>query len=328
MDRRAFLHSFALGLLAATVSGEGQQPAGKIYRVGLLAGLDPAGATRFLGRFFERLRQLGYIEGKNLMIESRYAHGKFERFPGFAAELVRLNVDVIVASVDAAAVAAREATRTIPVVTVAVGDPVALGLIASLARPGGNITGLTTLSVDLSAKQLELLKEAIPGVTRVAVLWDPGNPGMALQMRETQAAAKSLGLELQTLGARTPDEFDRAFVAIAKERPGALLVLADPLFFTVRTKILDLAAKNRLPAVHGFREFTEAGGLMSYGVDLPDNYRRAATYVDRILKGTKPADLPVEQPTKFELVINMRTARALGLSIPPSVLVRADALIQ
>ena len=270
---------------------------------------------------------MGYAEGLNLAIEWRDAEGKAERFGDLAAELVRLKVDLIVAANPAATFAAKNATASIPIVMVNTPDPVQLGLVGSLGRPGGNVTGTTTLSADLSTKQLELLKEAVPRAVRIAVLWVPGNPWHLLALKGAEAAARSLTVQLQTVGVRTPEELDNAFAAMTKERAEAVLVLADPMTFFHRTRLADLAAKRRLPAMYGVKGYTEAGGLMSYWAHQADLYRRVGSYVDRILKGAKPAELPIEQPTKFELVVNLKTAKALGLTIPQSVLLRADEVI-
>ncbi len=268
------------------------------------------------------------MEGQNIAIESRWAEGKYERLPGLAAEPVRLRVDVIVTAAVPAIRAAKEATRTIPVVMAAVVDPVATGLVASLARPGGNITGLSVMSPELVGKQLEMLRELAPKVSRVAVLWDPANPGNPPQLRAAELAARGLGMRLQLLEARSPREIDEAFAAMTRERAGALVVLVDILFGDQRARIANLAASRRLPAVYGLTEHVEAGGLMAYAPSFVDAYRRAASYVDKILRGANPGDLPVEQPTKFELVINLKTAKALGLTIPPSLLGRADEVIE
>jgi putative ABC transport system substrate-binding protein len=268
------------------------------------------------------------VEGRNIAIEYRWAEGKVERLPAFAVELLGLKVDVIVAVSTPDALAARKATRTIPIVFVTAGDPVDSGLVAGIARPGGNVTGLSLLAPEIVARQLQTLKEAVPKASRVAVLSNSANPNTPLLVKETEAAARSLGVRLQLLGVRGDDAFDSAFSAVTKERPDALFVLFDPLLFLHRTRIVEFANKNRLPAMYAHREFAEVGGLMAYGADLRDNYRRAAIYVDKILKGAKPADLPVEQPTKFELVINLKTAKALGLTIPQSLLQRADEVIQ
>ena len=327
MDRRAFISGITGGLLAAPPA-VGAQQASKIARIGYLA---TALATypHLPEAFRQGLRDLGYVEGRNVEIEYRDAEGKYERLPALAAELVRLKVDVIVAGPAPPAVAAKNATGKIPIVMIGVGDPVGLRLIASLARPGGNVTGSSfAVGLETIGKGLELLKETVPKVRRLAVLSNPANPAQALAIRDVKVAAQSLGVQLQLLEARGPNEFDGAFTAMAKGRVEALLVLTDPMFALHRARLADLAAKNRLPSMHGFREYVEAGGLMSYGPSVSDIWRRAATYVDKILKGAKPADLPVEQPTKFELVINLKTAKALGLTIPPSLLQRADLVIE
>jgi putative ABC transport system substrate-binding protein len=329
MERRAFLAG-AAALLAAPLAAEAQQ-AGKVPRLGYLSALsgsDPQ-LQRSLDEFRQRLRELGYVEGQSLAIEYRWAEGKIERLPDLAAELVRLKVDVIVASGGLpVAQAAQGATKTIPIIMTGPADPVATGLVASLARPGGNITGLAIISHELVGKELELLREVVPKVSRVAVLWNPTNPGNTLQLRGAEAAAQVLGVRLQPLEARDPGEIDRAFAAMTKERAGALLVLLDSMLLAQRGRIADLAAKSRLPAVYGLRLHVEAGGLMSYAANQLAVAQRIVGYVDRILKGTKPADLPVEQPTKFDLVINLKTAKALGLTIPPALLQRADEVIQ
>ena len=318
----------ALGILLGPLAADAQQT-GKVYRIGLLGASPPTNpGWRLWEGLVQRLRELGYVEGQNIVIEGRYSEGRDERFPDLAADLVRLKVDVIVAGATQPVHAAQRATTTIPIVMTNHSDPVGSGLVASLARPGGNITGLTSITQELTAKRLELLKEAVPGVVRVAVLWNPTNqthPGM---LSDTEAAARALGVKLEIVEARNPDQFDSVFSAMSKARAEALLVLSDVTFWFHRTRIAELAAKSRLPATFGQREHVEAGGLMSYGPDLRDNYRRAATYVDKILKGAKPADLPVEQPTRFELLINLKTARALGLTIPQSILIRADQVIQ
>jgi putative ABC transport system substrate-binding protein len=325
MDRRAFLGTMAGVFVAAPLAAEAQEP-GKVPRVGFLGPRNRADAAPYLDAFLIGLREIGWVEGKNIFIEYRWAEGRSERLPDLAAELVRLKVDVILAGPTSAAVAAKNATSTIPIVTTAAGDP-AVGLVASLARPGGNVTGLS-FSVEMATfgKGLELLKETVPKVRRVAVLSNPANPAHALAIKEV--AARSVGVQLQLLVARGPSEIDSAFAAMARERAGALLVMADSTFGFHRTRLRDLAAKGRLPAMYGLREHPEVGGLMSYGADNRDNFRRAATYVDKILKGAKPADLPIEQPTKFELVINLKTAKALGLTIPQSLLGRADEVIR
>jgi putative ABC transport system substrate-binding protein len=320
--------TLALGLLAAPLAAEAQQ-AGKVPRIGYLSAGSPSGVPHLLEAFRQGLRELGWVEGQNIVIDYRYAEGRFDRLPDLAAELVRLKVDVIVAAATATSVAAKNATSTIPIVMIGVYDPVERGLVASLARPGGKITGLTFYTgPELVGKYLELLKEVVPKVSRVAVLWNPANPGHAAVLKEAEGAARALGVRLQTLEARVPQEIDSAFEAMIRERADALLVLPDPMPVTHRARIADLAAKTRLPTMFGYREHVDASGLMSYGVSLPDLWRRSATYVDKILKGAKPADLPVEQPTKFELVINLKTAKALGLTIPPSIRIRADQVIE
>jgi ABC-type uncharacterized transport system substrate-binding protein len=317
----------AVFLLAAPLASQAQAPA-KVPRIGFLGTGAPAETAPRVEAFRQGLRDLGYVEGRNIAIEYRWADGKVERLPAFAVEFVGLKVDVIVATSTPAAVAAKNAIRTIPIVFVTAADPVGSKLVASIAHPDGNVTGLSLLAPEIVAKQLELLKEAVPKASRVAVLSNPANPHTALLVKETEAAARSLRVRVQLLGVRGADAFDTAFSAITKERPGALFVLFDPLFVGHRTRIVEFANKNRLPAMYPHREYAETGGLMAYGSDLRDNFRRAAIYVDKILKGAKPGDLPIEQPTKFELVINLKTAKALGLTLPPSLLQRADEVIQ
>jgi putative ABC transport system substrate-binding protein len=268
------------------------------------------------------------VEGQNIAIESRWAEGEYERYPALAADLVRSKVDVIVAVSGAATQAAQQATRTIPIVMSLVNDPVGTGLVASLARPGGNVTGISIMGPDLVGKQLELLKEAVPKISRVALLWNPANPGSAPNLRQAEAAARALGVRLQALEARVPQEIDSAFAAMTRELADAVLIFTDGLFTNQRGRIAELAAKGRLPSVYGVGEYAEAGGLMTYSSNFLDLERRAATFVGRILKGAKPGDLPVEQPRKLELVINLRTAKAIGLTIPPSLLQRADQVIE
>ena len=319
--------ALALVVLAAPLAAEAQAPA-KFPRIGYLNVLSPTDNAHTLEAFRQGLRELGYVEGQNIAIEYRFAEGRPERLPALAAELVRLKVDVIVTGPPPAPEAAKQATSTIPIVFAVTGDPVAEGLVASVARPGGNITGLASISGELVGKQLELLKEVAPKISRVAVLQNPSNNAHPAVLRQADGAARTLGLQLHILQARTPAEVEAAFAAMRRQRAGGVLVLRDPLFFAQRTQIVALAAKSRLPAVYGNREHAEAGGLMAYGANAPLMFRRAATYVDKILKGAKPADLPVEQPTRFELVINLKTAKALGLTIPQAVLVRADQVIQ
>ena len=296
----------------------------RIYRIGMLvpANLAPMEA------FTQGLRELGYVDGRNIAIENPWVEGTREGFDDLAVDLVRSKVDLIVTWGTPATKAAKQATSTIPVIMVGVGDPVGAGLVASLARPGGNITGVTNLDVGLAAKRLELLKEVLPKLTRVVVLRNPTNPSGVLQFAETQAAARSLGMAPQLVDARSPKEIEGAFAAMAKTRAGALTVLADPLFISWQKQIANLAMTGRLPSVFARRENAEAGGLMSYGPNLTDLFRQAATYVDKILKGAKPGDLPIEQPTRFYLVINSKTAKALGIKIPQSVLLRADKVIE
>ncbi len=319
-----------LSMLAAPLSVDAQ-PAGKVYRIGYLStGSATSTYLRPLEAFRQGLRELGWVEGQNIVIEYRYAEGRPDRLPGLADELVRLKADVIAASPTPAVLAARNATRTIPIVGMGLTEPVALGLVASLARPGGNVTGVTySVDTDIFGKQLELLKEAVPKARRVVALTNPtGTPAYPLVLSSVKAAAQSLGLQLRLYEAREPSEFVAAFAAMAKERAVALLVFGDPMFFLHRARLAELALKNRLPSMSTQWQWVEAGGLIAYGPSLPDLWRRAATYVDKILKGARPADLPIEQPTKFELVINRRTAKALGLTIPPSVLGRADQVIE
>ncbi len=326
MLRRAKLVGIAiLGILLAESTADAQQP--RVPRIGFLSSSSAASPT--LEAFRQGLRDLGYLEGQSIAIESRWADGRYERLPDLATELVRLNVDVILAANTAAALAAKRATTTIPIVVGAAGaDPVKDGLVASLARPGGNVTGLSLLARELNGKRLQLLKEAIPGLSRVAVLWNPNNVTSAPSLKDTEAAARSLALRLQPLEVRGPNELDGAFQAATMGRARALLAVPDPMFLVHRTRIADLALKTRLPMMAAETGFAHAGGLMVYGPNIPDNFRRAATFVDKILKGAKPADLPVEQPMRFELVINMKTAKALGLTFPQSILIRADQVIQ
>jgi len=314
--------------LAAARIVEAQQTE-KVYRIGYLGPSSATAVSRFTEAFRQGLRERGWVEGQNIVIEYRFAEGQYDRLPGLAAELARLKVDVIVAIPTPAAVAAKNATATIPIVMTNVGDPVGLGLIASLARPGWNVTGLSySIGMETFGKSLELLKTAVPKVRRVAVLSNPANSAHALAISSLKVMAQSLALDLQFLAARGPNEFDGAFAAMAKERAGAVLVTADSLFNLHRARLADLTAKHRLPSMHGIREMVEAGGLMSYGPDTTYQSRHAATYVDKILKGAKPADLPVEQPTTFEVVINLKTAKTLGLTMPQSLLTRANHVIE
>ena len=314
----------------AVPCAEAQQPK-KVPRIGYLSTIDPATESARAEAIRLALRERGYIEGQNIAIEYRYAEGKRDRLPELAAELVRLKVDIIVAAGgDPVIRAAKNATKTIPIVMAGAGfDPVEAGLVESLARPGGNVTGLTNLSRELGGKRLELLKEAVPKLARVAVLYDPANPTNVLEVKEVlPVAARALRLTIQPWEVRDADDFERVFAALNKQRPDGLYVTGGPLMNANQKRIADFALKSRLPSMYGSREAVDAGGLMSYGADLADSYRRVAYYVDRILKGAKPADLPVEQPTKFELVINLKTAKQIGLTIPPDVLARADKVIK
>ena len=274
------------------------------------------------------MAELGWVEGKNVAVEYRYAYNRSERLPGLAAELVHLNIDIIVAVGTLGPLAAKRATSTIPIVMTASGDPLGSGLVASLARPGGNVTGMSLMVPDIGGKRLELLKELLPRLSRVAVLWDAANPYPAIVFKETQAAGQSLGIEIQSLEVRGPDDFDGAFDAMRKRRPDALMTVEDPLTFDYRRRIADFALVEQLPSIFGISEDVAAGGLMSYGANVPGLFRRAAGYVDKILRGAEPADLPVQQPTKFELIINLKTAKALGLQVPATLLARADEVLE
>jgi putative tryptophan/tyrosine transport system substrate-binding protein len=327
--RREFIGTLMAGLLAAPLAA-GAQQAAKVYRVGLLGGSppnSPGGRIAWEG-FFQGMRELGYVEGQNILVEGRFYGDHTERLPALAAELVQLNVDVIVAGTAPAPEAAQRATSTIPIVMATHVNPIGSGLVASLAKPGKNVTGVSTLGPELAGKRLQLLKEVIPGVSRVAVLSNPTDTSQANLLRDAQVAARSLKVHLQVLEARAPSDFTGAFSAMTKERAGGVIILTSSMFYDQRTRIAELAARSRLPAIYSVKDFAEAGGLMAYGVNLGESFRRAATYVDKILKGTKPADLPVEQPTKFDLVVNLKAAKGLGLTIPPSLLARADEVIQ
>ena len=334
ISRRRFTTGVVIALtpLGATASAQEYkaQPAAKVYRIGLLGGSSPTSpeASHVWAGFFQGLRQLGYVEGQNIVIEGRYYGDSIERLPALAAELVRLPVDVIVAGAAPAPEEAKRATSTIPIVMANHFDPVGSGLVTSLARPGANVTGLSMVTPELRVKQLQLLKEAVPRLMNVAVLSNPTIPSHARDVRELEVAAPSLKVRLEVAEARAPNEFPEAFARMTRKRAGALLILTGSMFFAHRARLAELSAKNHLPSVYLLREYAEAGGLMAYGPSVPDMFGRAATYVDRILKGAKPADLPVEQPTKFELVINLKTAKALGLTIPQTLLLRADQVIQ
>jgi putative ABC transport system substrate-binding protein len=328
MNRRAFLWGLAVGTLSAPLAVLAQ-PVGKVGRIGYLTAGSVSANPHNLEAFRQGLHELGWIEGRNIIIEYRSAEGRFERLPELVAELVQLKVDVIVATPTPGALAARNATRTIPIVGMSLTDPVGLGIIASLARPGGNLTGVSySVGADIFGKDLDLLRQAVPKIRRVAVLSNPMGPSQPLTIANIKAAAQSLGLQLLLVEARGPEEFDGAFAAMARERVGALFVVTDPAYIPHRERLVELTAKNRLPSMFTQRADVEAGALISYGPNFPDMYRRGATYVDKILRGAKPADLPVEQPTKFELVINLKTAKTLGLTIPQTLLQRADQVLQ
>ena len=326
LTRAALTVGLVLSILAAPFAAEAQQTR-KVARIGVLGGQSPDISPPILA-LSQGLRELGWVEGQNIAIEWRWAQGKNERYPDLAAELVKLKVDIIVAATTGGVQAAQKATRTIPIVMGFVSDPVALGLIANLARPGGNITGLGVPTPEMAGKRLQFLREVVPTVARIAVLSDPSQPGISVDLRGTEAAARALGVQLQVWEARSGSELDRAFTAIARERAAGIIILPSTTLFAYRAHIAQLAAKHRLPTSGWARELTEAGCLMSYGASLSDVARRAAYFVDKILKGAKPGDLPVEQPTKFDFIINLKTAKALGLTIPPSLLARADQVIE
>ena len=325
--RRELLIALGAGALAWAGAARAQAPA-KVRRMGLLSPFSPSDTALGHQAFRQGLRDLGWVEGKNIKIEYRYAEGRSDRLPDLAGDLVRLKVDVIVASVNTDALVAQKATRAIPIVMVSAGDPVATGLVESLARPGGNVTGLSQMTVEIVGKRLELLKEMVPRLSRVAVLWNPQGAFSPVAWKEIQLPARQLGIHLHSLEVRSPSEFDKALEDATQARAGALFIIADPVIVTNLKRIADLAAKSRLPSIFQLSEFADSGGLVAYGPDLADMYRRAATYVDKILKGAKPGDLPIEQPTKFELVINLKTAKAIGLTIPQNLLFRADRVIE
>ncbi len=330
MDRRAFSRGVAAGFVAVPLCTAAQQ-ATRVYRIGLLGGSPPTAhvaSARLWEAFFQGMRELGYVEGQNIVVEGRWYGEQTEQIPSLAAELVRAKVDVIVAGAAPAPEGAARATSTIPIVMANHPDPVGSGLVASLANPGRNVTGLTGLAPELVGKQLQLLKETVPGLSRVAVLRNPSVPSLTPLLRDAEVAARSLKLQLQILEARAPSDFANGFSAMTRDRASGVMVFGSSMFFAERSRIAELAAQSRLPAIYGPREYVVAGGLMAYGAEFRDNWRRAAGYVDKILKGAKPAGLPVEQPTKFELVINAKTARALGITIPQTVLLRADEVIE
>jgi len=327
MDRRAFIGTLAGGLLAAPLAALAQQT-GKVYRIGFLGNSTAALEANLVGPFREGLRDLGYVEGRNVLIEYRWAEGKYDRFPALIGELLALKVAVIVTAGTPATLAVKKATTSVPLVMLAVGDPVGTGIVPSLSHPGGNITGLTAISTEMDAKRLELLREVVPSVSYIALLWNAGSPLQVLAEKQVQAAAQVLRMRVLSLGVKTEEEIKSALAVMARERPDALLVLADRLLLHHRALIMDFATRHRLPGVHAYRELVEAGGLMSFGPSYADMHKRAAYFVDRILKGAKPGDLPVERPLTFELVINLKTAKALGLTIPQSLLQRADQVIE
>jgi putative ABC transport system substrate-binding protein len=326
--RRTFLLAAAAWPALAWAGAVRAQAPAKIPRIGLLTPLSPSDAVLWNQAFRFGLRDLGWVEGKNISIEYRYAEGRSDRLPDLAADLVRLKVDVIVASATSDALVARKATRAIPIVMVSAADPVASGLVESLARPGGNITGLSQMSLELSGKRLELLKEMVPKLTRVAVLWNPQGAASPVYWKEIQLPARQLGLQLHSLEVRSPNDFDQAFEDATRARAGALSIMPDPVIVANLKRIADLAARSRLPSIYQWSEFADAGGLVTYGVDRADMFRRAATFVDKILKGAKPGDLPIDRATRFELVVNLKTASALGITIPQSILLRADRVIE
>jgi len=326
IDRRGFLAAVtaALALSRALAVAQSNRPKARVAY--LTAGTLEREKT-WLAALRQGLRDLGYVEGEGIVLDARFANGSSSRLTSLAEELVRLKLDVLVAGGDAAALAAKHATQTIPIVMVTVADPVGIGLVPNLARPGGNITGLSDLHADLVSKRLEMLKQMSPAATRVAVLLNPSNPAHPIQLRAIEEAGRAMGLAITPLEAKQLDDFERVFASVKGERVGGIMVLGDRFLGTNSRKIADLIARNRLPAVFTQRSWVEDGGLMSYGANFPDVYRRAAPYVDKILKGAKPADLPIEQPTRFDLVVNMKTARALGLTVPPALLARADEII-
>jgi putative tryptophan/tyrosine transport system substrate-binding protein len=327
MERRRFMAVIAGGLLAAPLAIEAQQ-AGKVYRIGFLSGSTAVASRPHLEQLRLGLRELGYVDGQSIIIEYRWAEGQQDRLPQLATDLVRIAPDLIVAVTALSAMAARNATASIPIVMVNAGDPVALGLAASLARPGKNLTGLTSLTPELAGKRLALLKELVPEVKRIAILYNPRNPLATHGLKGIEAVASTLAVQLQPLGITGPDDVPTAFRDAMKGRAGAIIVGSDQVVNLQTAQISALALKNRLPTMFDARVFMDAGGLMAYGPDFIAPFRRAATYVDKILKGARPGDLPIEEPTKFELVINLKTAKALGLTIPPSLLGRADEIIQ
>jgi putative tryptophan/tyrosine transport system substrate-binding protein len=328
VNRRWFLRGLGASLLATPVSLAAQEAGKKVARVGRLSPLSRAADAPFLDAFRHGMRDLGWVEGQNLAIEARFANGTAAQLPALASELLRLNVDVILAGSTNGGIAAHKATTSIPIVMVTTGDPMAGGFIASLARPGGNVTGVTALGQELGAKGLELLAQAVPGLTRVAVLCNPTYPGTDRVLKALRDGARTLGMQLHVLEARDRRDVEAALAAASGERTRALMVLSDPMLVTHRKRIVELALDHRIPTMYAVRQYVDDGGLMFYGASLSEMYRHAASHVDRILKGARPGDIPVEQPTRFELVVNLKAARALGLAIPPSLLARADEVLE
>jgi putative ABC transport system substrate-binding protein len=327
VKKKILLFVCAVFTMASLQPAEAQQPK-RIPRIGFMGNSTAALEANLLGPFREGLRDLGYVEGKNILIEYRWAEGKYERFPALIAELIAAKVDVIVTAGTPATQAYQKAKTSIPLVMVAVGDPVGTGIVASLNRPGGTITGLTSISPELEGKRIELLREVIPKLSHIAVMWNPKNAYHAIENKEVEIVAAALKVKVLYLAVETGEQLDNVFAQIHKEKPQALLVLADRVFLHNRARIMDFSVQNRLPGIYAYLELVEAGGLMSYGPSYADMHRRAATYVDKILKGAKPADLPVERPAKFELVINLKAAKQIGVTIPPNVLARADKVIR
>jgi putative tryptophan/tyrosine transport system substrate-binding protein len=328
MKRSLMLFLIVVAPVAQALTAEAQQPTGNVKRIGYMGTGSVSSDRNRIDAFRQGLRDLSYVEGKNIVIEYRYAEGKPDRLPGLAAELVRLKADVIVVSGGTSARAAKNATEMVPIVMANVSDPIGIGLVGSLARPGGNITGLTTQAPELGGKRLELLKEIVPKLSRVAAVGNPDTLSYREQMKEIEIAARAMSLQVQPVEVKGPSDFENAFTAIKKGREGALITLAAPTMVFLRDRLVELAAKTGLPAAYPDSEFVESGGLMSYGATYADLYRRAAIYVDKILKGAKPADLPVEQPKKFEFIVNLKAAKQIGLTIPPNVLARADKVIK
>jgi putative ABC transport system substrate-binding protein len=327
MQRREFI-TLLSGIVAAwPLAARAQQPA-KIPRIGFLGNSTATMEANLIGPLRDGLRELGYEEGRNVIIEFRWADGKYDQFPALVAELLAAKVDVIITAGTPATLAIKKATSTVPLVFIAVGDPVGTGVVPNLGRPGGNITGLSSIAPDLEGKRLELLREVVPKLSHVAFFLNPANAFHTASMRQARVAAQSLGIKLQPMEVNKSEQLDGAFASIVKEKPDALLILADRIFLHNRKRMMEFAIQQRLPSVNAYRELVEAGGLISYGPSYEDMHRRAAVYVDKILKGTKPADLPIEQPTKFTLLINLKTAKTLGLTVPPTLVARADELIE